>query len=94
MAIGIGAGDSETTITVTGNWVRLDYDEGLWFNNVEGSHLDIEDNTVVDYDGPAAVKIVNRPESVNGETEEENVEQVVLDANDGIETVYLQWLDD
>jgi len=95
-AIAAGVGDG-CTITVLNNVVHNGYDEGIWFWPVhENGIIVIEGNVVHDYEvggtAEAPLKIVSKPGSVNGVADENQMEAAILDANPGIESVYLQWL--
>ena len=95
-ALGVGLGEN-STVDVLSNTIEDARKEGIWFWPVDvNGHIVVEGNTVEDYNcadvGAAALKIVSKPASVNGVTDETKMAKAILDANSDIDSVYLEWI--
>ena len=61
-------------------------------NSMCDAFVDAYDTGSTDAGGDYDVKIVHKPVSINGVTDENEMAQTILDANPNIDSVYLQWL--
>jgi hypothetical protein len=96
-AAGFGVGaNSGATVSVTDNLITDAYSEGIWFWPSAGSVLTITGNTVSDFGACpgdfSALKIVERPASVNGEIITAEMLSELQTDNPGITSFLLQWM--
>ncbi|KUO58007.1 MAG: hypothetical protein APF84_18450, partial [Gracilibacter sp. BRH_c7a] len=95
-ALGVGVSTNAEAV-IRYNTVNDAVTEGIWFYPVANTAvLTIEDNTVLEYDraneGVKALKIVSKPSSVNGITNDSLMETAIGSANTGIDSVELGWI--
>jgi hypothetical protein len=97
-AAGLGLGANTTsTVSVTDNVISGAYTEGIWFWPSAGSVLTITGNTVSGFGtcpgGPfSALKIVEKPTSINGQTITANMLTALQTSNANIPSFLLQWM--
>ncbi len=92
-AIGLG---TEGNLSVTGNTVTYASHEGIWFYPVGAqASLTITGNAVAGFGsaapGSAAIKVESRPASINGVTDDLNMQAAIANANGGV-SVKLTWM--
>lgn len=90
--MGIGVGEN-CTVTVRDNIIHKGYDEGIFFWPVDSTgKIIVEGNTIHEVGiDKKDLKIVNRPNSVNGQTNSGEMLEAIYSDNPGIASVELTW---
>lgn len=84
--------DEADDVTIRNNTISEPGEEGIWVMENLQAVLVIQGNTVTDAGGANDVKIVDKPLSINGVTEENDMEAAIL-ADNTIASVLLEWLE-
>lgn len=92
--VGLIAGDKSAVLTIRKNKIRGAGDEGLWFWQLAKADLDITKN-VVKKAGAHDVKLVDKPLSVNSESDTGDADTIgaTICAKNTVKDVFLEYLD-
>lgn len=88
--IGVWSGAAEPNLTIKGNEINGAGDEGIW--TYGGNETIIIKGNIVNNAGLKDVKIVDKPVSVNGEISPHGMIMATLRENEGVESVYAEWM--